>query len=168
LLLATGIVLCLLRKIEAAKLKTNPAFWEVKSLSGMSRSEWESLCDGCGRCCLVKLQDEDSGEIFHTNVACRLLDIGRCRCQDYDARVEKVASCMVLAPENKELLKTLPDTCAYRRLDEGADLSTWHPLITGDLQSVHHSGVSVKDYAQSEEYIHPDQLHEHVINFNKS
>jgi len=161
-------VLCLLKKIEVAKLKTNPAFWETKSLSDMSRSEWESLCDSCGRCCLVKLQDGDSDEILQTNVACQLLDIDRCRCQDYDARVEKVARCMILAPEKKELFKILPHTCAYRRLDEGRDLPSWHPLITGDLQSVHHSGVSVKDYAQSEEYIHPDQLHEHVINFNES
>ncbi|NOX43418.1 MAG: YcgN family cysteine cluster protein [Gammaproteobacteria bacterium] len=145
-------------------MKTNPPFWETKSLATMTQSEWESLCDGCGRCCLVKLQDEDTDEIFATNVACRLLDIDTCRCRDYDNRMNKVAMCMVLEPEKKDLLRLLPDSCAYRRLDEGKGLPSWHPLLTANSASVHLSGNSVKGYAQSEEYIHPDQLPEHVIN----
>ncbi len=144
-------------------MKTIAPFWETKTLTEMSQSEWESLCDGCGLCCLVKLQDEDSNEIFVTNVACRLLDIDTCRCRDYDARLQKVATCVALGPEKKDLLRILPDSCAYRRLDEGRGLPDWHPLLGAGTGLVHQFGISVKDYAQSEEYIHPDQLHEHVL-----
>ncbi len=144
-------------------MKTIAPFWEIKTLTEMTKAEWESLCDGCGRCCLIKLQDEDSDKIFVTNVACRLLDIDTCRCRDYDVRTQKVAMCMVLAPEKKNLLKILPDSCAYRRLDEDKNLPGWHPLLGASSDSVHQFGISVRDYAQSEEYIHPDQLHEHVL-----
>lgn len=138
-------------------------FWEAKSLHQMSKQEWESLCDGCGHCCLIKLEDEDTDEIFVTNVACRLLKIKTCRCRDYEHRVERVASCLVLGPAKPEYFKYLPETCAYRCLAEGRSIPDWHPLISQQTDAACSAGVSVQAYAVSEEYIHPDQLSEHVI-----
>jgi len=138
-------------------------FWETKSLHEMSRQEWESLCDGCGHCCLIKLEDEDTDEVFVTNVACRLLDIKTCRCRDYEQRVEKVASCLILAPDKPEYFKYLPETCAYRCLAEGRPVPDWHPLLSQQINAACAVGVSVQAYAVSEEYIHPDQLSDHVI-----
>jgi uncharacterized cysteine cluster protein YcgN (CxxCxxCC family) len=125
-------------------------FWEQKSLSEMSRGEWESLCDGCALCCLQKLEDEDTGEIFFTDIACRLLDTDACRCTDYGARAEKVKTCLVLSPDKPEAFAWLPGTCAYRRLAEEKSLPDWHPLITGDPNSVHEAGISAKGKATSE------------------
>ena len=138
-------------------------FWENKSLAEMSQSEWESLCDGCGHCCLIKIEDEDTGELFVTNVACRLLDIEACRCRDYPNRFQKVSTCLRLEAGRTDLFHYLPETCAYRCLAEGRSLPRWHHLITGDIKSVHEADMSVAAYAVSEEYIHPDQLDEHVI-----
>ena len=139
------------------------AFWKTKSLSEMSQHEWESLCDGCAQCCLVKLQDEETDELYVTNVVCRLLDIETCRCRDYQHRLQKVSMCALITPDNLHEMKWLPETCAYRRLSEGKDLMDWHPLLSNNNESVHEADISVRDFAQSEEYIHPDQLHEHVI-----
>jgi len=119
-------------------------FWKQKSLEEMTAAEWESLCDGCGRCCLVKLEDEDSGEIAYTDVGCTLLDGEACRCGDYPRRSERVPDCVRLTPEAVRTLRWLPPTCAYRLVAEGRDLPAWHPLVTGDPDSVHAAGVSVR------------------------
>lgn len=129
----------------------------------MSEDEWESLCDGCALCCLVKIEDEDTGEVFNTTVSCRLLDIESCRCSDYQNRLTKVAMCAAISLDNIADLHWLPDSCAYRCLYEGRTLPDWHPLITNDKNTVHESGISAKWFAQSEEYIHPDQLTDFII-----
>ncbi|MCW8854235.1 MAG: YcgN family cysteine cluster protein [Gammaproteobacteria bacterium] len=141
----------------------NLPFWQAKSLFEMNKTEWESLCDGCAQCCLVKLEDEETGDLYMTNVACHLLDIQTCRCTDYEHRLEKVSMCLSLSIEEPETFKWLPETCAYRRLSEGKDLMNWHPLLSNNNESVHQECISVRDFAQSEEYIHVDQLPDHVI-----
>ncbi|MGI9205161.1 MAG: YcgN family cysteine cluster protein [Woeseiaceae bacterium] len=124
-------------------------FWKRKSLAEMSADEWESLCDGCALCCMQKLEDEESGEIFYTDLACRLLNINTCRCKNYPARAEEVADCLVLAADNVAAFRWLPATCAYRLLAEGEALPEWHPLLTGNPDSVHEAGISVKGQAVS-------------------
>ncbi len=126
-------------------------FWEHKRLEEMTVSEWESLCDGCGLCCLVRFDDEDSGQVIPTRVHCRLFDAELCRCTDYEHRKEKVPDCVKLTPGNIDDLPWMPPSCAYRRLWEGKDLPHWHPLVTGDPESVHRAGVSVRGQTVSEE-----------------
>ena len=119
-------------------------FWKTKMLDEMSPAEWESLCDGCGKCCLAKLEDEDTGDIYFTSVGCRLFDAGSCRCTDYAHRLERVADCVRLTPANVRTIPWLPSTCAYRLVFEGRDLEWWHPLVSGDSQTVHEAGISVR------------------------
>ena len=142
-------------------------FWEAKTLEQMNPDEWDSLCDGCGLCCLVKIEDEDSGEVFNTSVSCRQLDVETCRCHDYENRLADVPMCFQLSVENLPQLDWLPETCAYKRLSEGQLLPLWHPLITKNKNSVHEAGFSAKWFAQSEEYVHPDQLIDFIINLDE-
>ena len=133
-------------------MATRP-FWETKSLSEMTRREWESLCDGCGLCCLIRFEDEDTGEITPTRVACALFDDHSCRCSNYGERHRFVTDCIKLTPGNIATLPWMPLSCAYRRLDEGKPLPAWHPLITGDPESVHDAGVSVRDQTTNEDML---------------
>lgn len=123
---------------------TQAPFWKTKTLCEMSPAEWESLCDGCGKCCLSKLEDEDTGEIHWTSVACRLFDSGACNCRDYPNRAAKVHDCVQLTPDNVGTISWLPRTCGYRLVHEGRDLYDWHPLVSGSPKTVHEAGVSVR------------------------
>lgn len=119
-------------------------FWRRKSLEEMTDLEWESLCDGCGRCCLNKLEEEDTGRVHYTDVACRLLDANTCRCKDYKNRSDQVEDCVRLTAENVATSKCLPPSCAYRLLADGRDLYWWHPLVSGDPDTVHAARMSVR------------------------
>lgn len=140
-----------------------PPFWRRKSLGEMSREQWESLCDGCGKCCLNKVEWVDTGEIEYTDVACRLLDLRTCRCRRYAERTKHVPDCLALSPETVGALTWLPSTCAYRLIAEGRDLHWWHPLVSGDPETVHLAGVSVRDRAISED--EPHDLGTRVVNW---
>ncbi|MCO6412772.1 MAG: YcgN family cysteine cluster protein [Thiogranum sp.] len=140
-------------------------FWEHKSLDDMNSEEWEALCDGCGRCCLLKIEDLDSGQLFYTNVICSLHDDKRGRCTRYADRSLLVPDCIKVTPKVAREELWLPDTCAYRLLAEGRPLFDWHPLISGDTRSVLAAGISVRDKVVSEEYVHPDELEEHLVHW---
>ena len=132
----------------------------------MSPAEWESLCDGCGRCCLVKLEDEDTGQIAYTDVGCTLLDENTCRCRDYPGRQAKVPECVRLTPDVVRTLSWLPPTCGYRIVAEGGDLPWWHPLVSGDAATVHESGVSVQGrVAASEDDVGLMDILDHIRNW---
>lgn len=136
-------------------------FWKTKTLAEMSAAEWESLCDGCGQCCLHKLEDEDTGEIAITDVACRLLDLHLCRCTRYAERSRLVPDCVILSLQNVGELRWMPETCAYRLVAEGRDLPSWHPLVSGDPESVHRAGISIRGRAISER--DAGDLEDHVV-----
>lgn len=131
------------------------AFWRTTALEHMTREQWESLCDGCGRCCLNKLRDEDTDEIVWTDVACRLLDTKTCRCTDYARRRRKVPDCVTLTPEALKGIDWLPPSCAYRLLRDGFDLPEWHPLRSGAAESVRSSGASAAGRCISERVAGP-------------
>jgi len=138
-------------------------FWQRKTLDEMTREEWESLCDGCARCCIVKFEDEDTKEILYTDVVCRLLDIERCRCTAYGDRSRLVPTCLVLTPDLVRSLKWMPETCAYRLIAEGKPLAWWHPLVSGDPNTVHQAGISVRGKVISEKGMTDEELEEHII-----
>ncbi|MEP9369597.1 YcgN family cysteine cluster protein [Xanthobacter sp. VNH20] len=141
-------------------------FWRAKALAQMNPAEWESLCDGCGRCCLVKLEDEDSGDIAYTDVVCRLFEAHSCHCSDYPNRQEQVTDCVRLTPEAVAELSWLPPTCAYRLLDEGKDLPWWHPLVSGSAETVHEAGISVRGkVAGGEQMFGLFELVDHVVSW---
>lgn len=138
-------------------------FWESKSLAEMTRDEWESLCDNCGKCCLIKLEDEDSGEIVFTSAVCDLIDLDSCRCTRYSERCTLVPECIDLKQHDFAEYDWLPTTCAYRLLVDGEPLPSWHPLITCSPESVKDAGVSISSYAIKESQV--DDFEDHVIGF---
>lgn len=131
-------------------------YWKRKSLVHMTSEEWEALCDGCGRCCLQKFKNAKTGKTAYTYVSCYLLDIETCRCKSYVKRHYLVKGCQVLTPDTAVRFRWLPKTCAYRLVAEGADLHWWHPLVSGDPDTVHQAGMSVRGWAVPEDMIHPD------------
>jgi len=139
------------------------SFWESVPLADMSTAQWEALCDGCARCCLIKLEDEDSGEVHHTSLVCDLLDLDRCRCTRYPQRHELVPDCIQFDADLAGQLAWLPRSCAYRRLAEGRGLADWHPLVSGDPESVHRAGISVRGRVLPAGAVHPEEYEEHVI-----
>ncbi|UOM33821.1 YcgN family cysteine cluster protein [Acuticoccus sp. I52.16.1] len=140
-------------------------FWRTTTLEEMSPAQWESLCDGCGRCCLNKLEDWDTGEIAWTDVACTLLDHGTCRCRSYVNRQEIVPDCVQLTPEEVRKLTWLPPTCAYRLVAEGRDLFWWHPLVSGSADTVHTAGISVRGRVVSEDDVPVERYEEHLVDW---
>ncbi len=140
----------------------SPPFWETKPLEAMTDAEWESLCDGCGRCCTHKLEDEDTGEVFPTSIACRLLDCQSCLCGDYPNRRRYVPDCLQMTPELARTAPWLPESCAYRRVAEGRGLAWWHHLVSGSRETVHEAGVSVRGRLTPEHAVDPDDLEEYL------
>ena len=141
---------------------TSPKFWESKSLAAMTSDEWESLCDGCGKCCVIKLEDVDDGSIHYTDIGCRLLDGKSCQCKDYSNRKKEVPDCVILSPSRLDSLPWMPSTCAYRLLHEGKDLPLWHPLVSGDKESLHKAGISVRNQIFPENDIAEDDYPAHI------
>jgi uncharacterized cysteine cluster protein YcgN (CxxCxxCC family) len=141
-----------------------PEFWRRFPLEDLPRTEWEALCDGCAKCCLIKLEDEDSGDIAYTGIACRLLDLGTCRCGNYPLRKQLVKGCVVIDQDNLEsILGWMPQTCAYRLVHEGKDLPDWHPLISGDPESVHRAGISLRGRMVPEYEVDEEDWEDHVL-----
>jgi uncharacterized cysteine cluster protein YcgN (CxxCxxCC family) len=138
-------------------------FWKTKTLSQLSKPEWESLCDGCGKCCLIQLEDEDSGLRLHTDVTCRLFNAETCRCGDYSNRKQRVPDCVILTPKNVTELEWMPQTCAYRLIGEGKDLFDWHPLVSGDPMSVHNAGMSIRNQVVSEDDVDPEDWEDRIV-----
>lgn len=141
-------------------------FWKAKTLEDMTPAEWESLCDGCGKCCLAKLEDEDTGEIYWTSIGCRLFVENTCRCADYANRQKKVDDCVQLTPANVRTITWLPSTCAYRLVAQRKDLHWWHPLVSGNRNTVHEAGISVRGRITALETDVPDQddYFDHMLN----
>ncbi len=140
-------------------MATTRPFWETTPLDRMTAEQWESLCDGCGRCCLHKLRDDDTAELSFTTVSCRLLDTGTCRCSRYETRRRWVPDCVSLTPETLRAIDWLPPSCAYRRVAEGKGLAWWHPLVSNDPETVHEAGVSVRGRAIDERRAGPLEHH---------
>ena len=139
-------------------------FWETTPLTGMTPTQWESLCDGCGRCCVIKLENEDTGALHYTDVACRLFDDHSCRCGNYPLRAKLVPGCVILTPKTlPEIAHWMPATCAYRLLYEGKPLQAWHPLVSGDPNSVHAAGMSMRGAVVPEYEVAEEDLEDHIV-----
>ena len=141
-------------------------FWKELSFKEMSKAQWESLCDRCGRCCLHKLEDEDTDELVFTNIVCRMYDMKKCQCSDYKNRKKHVPECVKLSPDFVPVA-WLPSTCAYRLLEEGKDLPEWHPLVAGDRKKFIASGMSLKGKILPEDFIDEEDFEEHIITWVK-
>ena len=138
-------------------------WWDTLPLAALSPDQWEALCDGCAKCCLHKLEDDETGEVFYTKVRCRHLTESSCRCGDYPNRQTLVPHCLDLSQVDVEQLTWLPSTCAYRLRAQGEPLPHWHPLVSGSADSVHEAGISIRGRAISDEFVHPDGYDEHII-----
>jgi uncharacterized cysteine cluster protein YcgN (CxxCxxCC family) len=145
--------------------KKDLPFWGKKSLAELSKDEWESLCDCCGRCCLRKVEYEDTGEVYYTDIACKYLDDKTCQCREYERSASLVSDCLKLSPEDVEAFFWLPKTCAYRLVAEGRDLEKWHVLLSSDPESVHRAGVSVRGRVVKEETVSEDEMENHIIDW---
>ncbi|MBJ7537613.1 YcgN family cysteine cluster protein [Marinomonas transparens] len=143
--------------------KRHEPFWKTTALDKMSALEWESLCDGCGKCCLQKLQDEETDEVFYTDLACHQLDISACRCKVYETRKTKVETCITLTLDQIEAFHWLPDTCSYRVLHETGDLPDWHPLLVGNNKEMLRQGLNVRHYAVNENTVAEEDWDTHII-----
>ena len=149
---------------KPAPTRLRPRFWERVPLLDMTEAEWEALCDGCGRCCLLKIEDAETAEVAFTCVGCRLLDDETCRCGQYDIRKQLVPDCVVLTPDNiAEIAYWMPETCAYRLLYQGQPLAGWHPLVSGDPESVHRAGISMRGRVVPEYEIDTEELEDYVL-----
>jgi uncharacterized cysteine cluster protein YcgN (CxxCxxCC family) len=151
--------------LKSSKQNISSDFWRTKALDEMTSEEWEALCDGCGKCCLFKIEDEDTGKVYYTDVACRLLDLKTCRCKLYEHRFEVVKDCLSLTYEKLLEIDWLPKTCAYRRLKEGKGLAWWHPLVSGDPNTVIEAGISVCGKAVPELSVNLNHLQERVVDW---
>lgn len=140
-------------------------FWERKTLAELTQEEWESLCDGCGKCCLHKLEDDETGEVHYTCVACRYLDPNTASCRQYEQRLSLVPECIDLQPEDVTEFHWLPQTCAYRLVAEGKPLYDWHPLISGDPNTVHKAGISVRGRVFAEGDVPEDELEDYIVHW---
>lgn len=150
--------------MENPSAPLRPRFWETVPLSEMTGPEWEALCDGCGKCCLLKLEDEETAEVEYTNIACKLLDTQTCRCTDYPNRKKQVPDCVIVTPEEIDRIAYwMPVTCAYRLLAEGKALAPWHPLLSGDPRSPHTAGISLAGRMVPETHVHFDDLEDYIV-----
>ena len=140
-------------------------FWETKNLIDMNENEWESLCDKCGKCCVIKLEDFDTQEVHYTNVSCKLLCEKSASCKDYENRKSIVPDCIILSPDNLKDLKWMPETCAYKLLNEGKNLPYWHPLLSGNDKEIVNSGNSVKNRVTNENEIKIKDLPDYIFNW---
>ena len=140
-------------------------FWETKNLIDMNENEWESLCDKCGKCCVIKLEDFDTQEVHYTNVSCKLLCEKSASCKDYENRKSIVPDCIILSPDNLKNLKWMPETCAYKLLNEGKNLPYWHPLLSGNDKEIVNSGNSVKNRVTNENEIKIKDLPDYIFNW---
>ena len=157
------------KKPQTAGGSLRPRFWERFKLDELNADEWEALCDGCGLCCLLKFEEESSSEVTYTNVCCKLLDRSTCRCNHYECRTKIVPDCVTLRPETvADVIDWMPSSCAYRLIHEGRPLFDWHHLISGSRETVHESGISVKDRCIPEYDINPDDLESYATDWAKT
>jgi len=142
-----------------------PRFWETVPLAEMTTDEWEAVCDGCAKCCLIKLEDEDDGTVYFTDVHCFLLEARSCRCGDYANRATRVPTCVVMQPERLDEVFWMPMSCSYRRLADGRGLAPWHPLLSGDAESVHRAGVSIRGRSGAETTVAETDLEDRLVDW---